>query len=352
MNIKIIEYKGACIFIALLLANIPAAARDAEGDDFLSVDRSSTTQAGNLDRGCLQSIGQDIGYGKFYVRAAGTGDHNPTLATARVFYFFASSDTLKRQDPLKRIFYNDDTPKPTIHYGNDKDLIESFLKLYLGHTADIHSLPKLIPDILLAALYDNRAYLCSIAWGGLSYNEFERKLACGPTGRDELRNLCCDPFIQSDTKGQLRWQGRFVLWNGHVEEVTLDISANHISVAGLKKTELHLQSNFPNMEGDSLPAEVWIVSNEVNWQASRRYSFMLTLAMLGDTKTKYKLGTALMNEHDQNSNAEGIKWLQSAAADGYADAFTLLAQIDEDPRPNRDRETVRKERCCRIMPRN
>jgi len=100
-----------------------------------------------------------------------------------------------------------------------------------------------------------------------------------------------------------------------------------------------------------MEAEAWVVTDESHWRPSNRDAFSYTLAMLGNTKAKYKLGLTLMGEGDENAKAEGLKWLRAAAADGYGDAVAQLAVIEVDARTLRDRESVRKDSCCRLPPR-
>jgi hypothetical protein len=91
-------------------------------------------------------------------------------------------------------------------------------------------------------------------------------------------------------------------------------------------------------------------NNSSQWRPPARYRMMLTLAALGNVEKQFQLGTALLQEPDDAAKAEGLKWLDAAAARGSRDAMVLLAQgRDQLVRPERDRDGIRVT-CCRPSP--
>ena len=57
-----------------------------------------------------------------------------------------------------------------------------------------------------------------------------------------------------------------------------------------------------------------------------RFRMMRTLAALGNPQKQFQLGAALLQESDEAAKAEGFKWVDAAAAQGYGDAVVLLAK--------------------------
>jgi len=85
------------------------------------------------------------------------------------------------------------------------------------------------------------------------------------------------------------------------------------------------------------------------WRPPQRYKSMMLMAALGNVEKQLQLATSLMQETDLSVRDEGVKWLQTAAANGSRDAQDLLQQNREQlVRPDRDRDRVRVARCCPV----
>ena len=348
MVMKKMEMIWACGLVTVLMASLPAAGRDVSEDHFVRIDRSSTLESGDLDCDSQQRIAHLIGYGDYFVRTVRICDSDSTLCHARVFYVFPSRDALRRNDPVNRVFCYGNAAEAKINIGGDGDLVNNFLGLISSQLWDEKTLCKGIPEILTAVIYGNKAALLCSNFKKLADTELGKIIVCDSAKRAELRALCRDPLVSYDADGGYVWEGRFALCDGGIEDVTLSLSSRRDHLVALKRMQVRARNYFRNDIGDVADAEEWAVSNESNWHPPKRLSFTLTLATLGNTKAKFQLGNALLEEYDEYAKAEGIKWLRSAAADGYEDALTRLAQMDADPRPGRDREAVRKDNCCRI----
>jgi len=337
------------ILVSLYLATSePANGRDVNGDGVVRIDRSSTLESGELDRASQRAIAEVTGDGEFLVRTAKIRAADSPLEHARIFFVFSSRDALRNNEPSKRIFSTSNISDTKIEAGDDGELVNYLLELLPDGSLDEKTAYTIIPGILSAALYANTAQLWPAQYRMLSDVEFEKVHACDPAERAELKALCLDPVLTRGSDGRLVWKGRFVLRGGGVEDVTITLPSNLDRGVKLKRLEVRPR-NYPRDDSDEIVGvEEWVVSRESNWHPSRRDSFTLTLASLGNSKAKYQLGLALMDEYDVNAKAEGIKWLRAAAADGYGDAVTRVAVIDADSRTLRDRESMRKDNCCRL----
>ena len=128
----------------------------------------------------------------------------------------------------------------------------------------------------------------------------------------------------------------------HTAWIDSVISANEVTAAP------HLSR--PETEGGVQQAEESrVAARDTGWKPPQRYRMMLTLAALGDLKKQLQLGTALLQESDDAAKAEGLKWLEIAAAHGCRDAEELL-MLNRDllMRSDRDRDKVRVSRCCPV----
>jgi len=338
----------ARVFTSLYLAGfLIAACNVAQGEGLARIDRSSSLESGDLDRENQQVIARLTGFGDFLVRTAKIHRSGSLLGPARVFGFFTSPDALRNDHPSVRIFSAGNKAAAELA-GDNEQLIGKFMEQIPDISFDGQTVSNLMPGIVLAAVYANRAEL--LHQGFLKLDD--SKLACewvnDPDKQAELRTLCRDPITRHEADGGLVWEGCFLLSCGSVEEVTVTLCSNGNRVVKLKQLEIAPRNSFKKRVDESADVEEWVVSNESTWRPSKRLSFTLTLASLGNTKAKYQLGLALMEEHDESAKAEGIKWLRSAAADGYRDAVASLALFDADSRSLRDRESVRKDSCCRI----
>lgn len=337
------------------------AATSARADDWINaagplrtwcIERSSTPQeSSDLDNDSLQLIAQQMGEGRFYVRAGKILEANPSVEPARVFFVYSSIDAaLKNSAPAKRIFYGGALAKMWIRSGSDKGLVSCFFQSRAKDGWDDKTAIRLVPDVLSAVLYAGRATLWDSEFQMLSDKALEKLRNYEPGRRSELRALCQQPVIFRDATGRLAWKGRFIRADGGVEDVTVILPLKREGSVGLERTEVKPGGYFPEIQGDESPPEEWTVANEARWQPSKRYQFMLTVASLGNTQMKYKLAIGLLAESDGSSIAEGIKWLNAAAADGYKDAMDRLVMISSKPiRPSRDRDGVRMDWCgCSI----
>jgi hypothetical protein len=345
--IKSLSLVCACIFLALFMASRPAVARDAQGDNAVRIVRSSTLESGELDQDSQQLIAQFTGYGEFYVRTAKVHTDDLELGEARVFFVFASRDALRGEGPFKRIFCSGKKPEALVATGGDEELVRHFLQSLPAKSMADETLREVLPEILSAAIYANRAELWHCA------PDDERVKARGDNQKKqaELRALYLDPLVRHNPEGDFVWAGRFLLGDGGVEDVTITIALSRGRAVSVKRLEVKPRNYFRNRVSDFTESEAWVVSDQSTWRPSKRDAFNFTLATLGNAKAKYQLGLTLMDECDENAKAEGISWLRAAAADGYGDAVTRLALLEADPRVLRDRESVRKDSCCRLPPR-
>lgn len=336
------------IFAALYLAAFMLAAGSVmHGEGLARIDRSSSLESGELNRENQQAIARITGFGDFLVRTAIIHRDDSPLGRARVFYFFTSTDALRKDQPFVRIFSSSDKAAAEIACDGEQ-LIGKFLQQIPDERMNRQIVISLMPAIVLTAVYANQAELLHSGFPKFADSKLAKGFVGGPERQGELRTLCREPMIRHEDDGGLIWQGRYLLHGGSVEEVTVTLSSNRDHMVKLKQLEIAPRNYFRNSGDEIMDAEEWVVSNESTWRPSKRLSFTLTLASLGNTKAKYQLGLALMEEHDESAKTEGIKWLRSAAADGYRDAVASLALFDADSRSLRDRESVRKDNCCRL----
>jgi len=339
----------SCAWLALLFAVEPA---HADG----SANTAGPLRAwciqrlpdpGDLDNDSLQLIAQQIGSGRFYVRAAGIAEAGPAAEGARVLFVYSSADDAgKNQAPLRRIFYGGAGAKMWIRPGGDEQLVSGFFQSRCRQGGDDTAAVAIMSNVLSAVLYSGRARLLDGGLRAFSGSEITRLRTADPAGPDELRTLARAPAVSRDASGKLTWQGRFLRADGGIEDVTAILPVEREGLVRLQRVEVKPCGSFPEILGREPAPEKWIVGREVSWSVPKRYGLMLTLASLGNTRMKYRLATILMQDNDGSSVAEGIKWLNSAAADGYRDAVERLAAISSGPlRQPRDRELVRMNWC-------
>jgi len=336
------------VFATLWFATLTVtAAWAAHADGLIRIDRSSALESGELDTASQQAIARITGFGNFLVRTAKVHSEALPLGHARVFFVFNSPDALRSDHPLVRIFSSGDNAAAEIA-GDSEQLIGKLLDQIPRECMAGENMVSLMSEVVCAAVYANQAELLrsvstkSEEWG------IEKGVVSDPGHQNELRELLRDPILGRDADGEFVWYGRYLLHCGSVEEVRVTFSPNREHAAKLKRHEIAPRKFCRNSVDETVDAEEWVVSNESTWRPSKRLSFTLTLASLGNTKAKYQLGLALMQEQDESAKVEGIKWLRSAAADGYRDAVASLALFDADSRSPHDRESVRKDSCCRL----
>jgi len=320
-----------------------------EGDMLWRLDRSATQESGELDPSSQRLVAQLVGRGEFLVRTERLQGANMPLSAVRVFYVYANREALRIHEPIKRLICRGDSPAAVMASGEDEALLSFLLELLPRNSLNEEKIRAVVPAILSAAIYENVAELLhndSRANGGLGVVQ-----GCSQEKYAELNSLCADPVVARSLDGGFVWQGRFLLGNGGVEEVSMTIPASQNLMVAVKRLELKPRNSFKTDGHGLVEAETWVVSKGAGWRPPKRYAFAYTLASLGNPKAKYQLGTALIEEQDESAKMEGIKWLRAAAQDGYDDAATRLALIEADSRPLHDREGVRKDSCCRLPPR-
>jgi hypothetical protein len=335
----------------LFSTSLALKGRDLQGDNTVRIDRSSTLESGELDQDGQQQIAQILGNGEFAVRTARICSKDKSLEAARVFFVFATKDALRNHEPAKRVFYSGIKADARIATGDDEELVRHFLELLSVKSLAPATVGEIMPGVISAAVYANEAELWCADFRKSSDAELDKVCGSDRARRTELRTLCRDPLSSYDSDGSLVWVGCFLVSDGGFDEVTVTIPISRDRMVRVKRLEVRPRNYFKNGASEIGDAETWTVSKALTWQPSKRDSFTYTLATLGNTKAKYQLGLALMDECDENANAEGLKWLRAAAADGYGEAITRLALIEADPRAPRDRESVRKVNCCRPAPR-
>jgi len=335
-------YAVLCIAICTL-----AAGNVVQGDGLTRVDRSSSRESGELDRESQQAIVRITGFGNFLVRTVKIHQEGSPLGRARVFHFFTSPDALRSDHPLTRIFSSGDKAAAEMACDSEQ-LVGKFLEQIPDKRMDGQMVSDLMPEIVLAAVYANQAELLHSGFPKFEESKHAKEIVIDPGRQNELRALGRDPLTRHKADGGLVWEGRYLLRCGSVEDVAITISSNRDCVVKLRQLEVAPRNYFRNRAEEITDVEEWVVSNESTWRPSKRLSFTFTLASLGSSKAKYQLGLALMDEHDDSANAEGIKWLRAAAADGYRDAVASLALFEADSRSSHDRESARKDSCCRI----
>jgi hypothetical protein len=351
MVMKTWRLSCAYVLIVLFLTALSVKGSDLQGDNGARIDRSSTLESGELDQNGQQQIAQILGNGEFAVRTARIRSQDKSLEAARVFFVFATKDALRNHEPVKRIFCSGNNTEARIASGDDGELVRYFLEQLAAKTLDPATVGEIMPGILCAAVYANQAELWHADSGKLSDAGLENAGASDHAKRTELQTLGRDPQVSHDSEGSLVWEGCFLLGDGGFDEVTVTLPSCRDRAVRVKRLEVRPWNYFKNGASEIVDTETWIVSNESTWHPSKRDSFTYTLAALGNTKAKYQLGLALMDEFDETAKAEGLKWLRAAAADGYGEAIARLALIEADPRAPRDRESVRKVNCCRPAPR-
>jgi len=299
---------------------------------FARIDRSSTEQSGELDGDDQQQIARLTGYGEFLVRTARIGAGDSLLAQGRMFFLFGSSDAIRGNQPLKRILCFGRKCEARAETENDSEWVCHCLKVLAAESSDEKIMVNLMPEILRAAIYANRAELCRADFRMLS--------------DEKLEKLHANSLISG-----FEWIGRFVLGNGSVEDVTVTQCPGRERLIEVKRVEVRPPNHSKNIEEEVSGTEQWVISNVSTWKPSKSQSFIFTLATMGNIKAKYQLGLALVEETDEQAKAEGLKWLRLAAADGYEDAVKSLALLEFDSRSPRGREAVNKTTCCRIQSR-
>jgi hypothetical protein len=332
-------------FVALTVIAVSAA----HADGLIRIDRSSAQESGELDGASQQAIARITGFGNFLVRTAKIHSEVMPLGHARVFFVYNSPDALRSDHALVRIFSSGDNSTAELA-GDSEQLIGKLLDQIPNEHERVEGekISSRMPEIVCAAVYANQAELLHSVSAKWEERGIGKQVESDPGHQIELREFLRDPVLRREADGGFVWEGRYLLRCGSVEEVKLTFSSNREHAVKLKRREL-APCNYFRKSGDEIAeAEEWVVSNESTWRPSRRLSFTLTLASLGNTKAKYQLGLALMQEQDESAKVEGIKWLRSAAADGYRDAVASVALFDADSRSPHDRESVRKDSCCRL----
>jgi len=351
--IKFMRFPGLAVFGLLgVLAGFPGRTNAAEANGGVALwrlDRSATLESGEFDPSSQRLVAQLAGRGEFLVRTERLQGANMPLSAVRVFYVYANQEALRIHEPIKRIVCRGDKPTAVMASDRDETLVSFLLELLPWNSLNEEKIRGIVPTILSAAVYASDAELLrtdSRVNGGLGIAK-----GCAQDKLKDLCLLCTDPIVARSSDGNFVWQGRFLLGNGRVEEVTVTIPSSQDRTVGVKRLELKPRNSFETSGNGLVGAETWVVSNGAGWCPPKRYAFVYTLASLGNPKAKYQLGTALIEELDESAKIEGLKWLRAAAQDGYGDAAARLALIEADPRPLHDRESVRKDSCCRLPPR-
>ncbi len=335
----------------ILLIGVVSSAVDAAEIDRLRIDRWSAPEAQvELDEATMQQVAQLTGCGHFYVRSALIAESGVLAETARVFFIYSSLETLQTRSPARRILYRVTRGGAEVKTGNSEEIIAFLLSSASKEGAVSSSVvPRLMPAMLEAVLYEGRGRVWSGETIGSSTAELAQLNACPVEKREEMRATVRTPHVTVDATGRLSWHGWFVGNDGGMEAVTATFSGESNARLMLERVELRPPGYFVVGVPAMLPTEEWTVVKDSSWKAPQRYKMMIMLAALGSVEKQFQLGAALLQESDDAAKAEGIKWLEIAAARGNRDAAELLQGSRELlVRSDRDRDKVRVARCCPV----
>jgi TPR repeat protein len=112
----------------------------------------------------------------------------------------------------------------------------------------------------------------------------------------------------------------------------------------VERRQIRPAGYFPAIDQPPPSTEIWVITEETGWQAPKRLQLMAAMAAMGNAKSRYQLGVALIGEPDPVARAEGVRWLQLAAAAGNTDAKILIEAAGDDARSDRDRDLDRVHR--------
>jgi hypothetical protein len=307
-----------CYLLALLGAGAGAAAAVQPGPDGghfsgWRVERTVRTQAlGDLDPDTVQLVAGLVGPGNFEVRAAPIAEPGVPGRPATVLTFTRPSGA-GATAPALRVLVGGTTHRWWVRAGPDSALVSGFLQAR-GAALDGRAAGELMPRLLTATLYGGQAELVSA-----------QPVAAGASGR-------------------LAWRGRFQRPDGSADQVTVVLPVRAEGLVELQRTVAAPADRASPAPSD--PDEEWTLVQVQGWKPDRRYKPMLAMAILGQTQMKFRLANALLETGEPASIAEGLKWLNSAAADGSRPAVERLATACAAPiRPSRERDGVRMDWC-------
>jgi hypothetical protein len=312
-----------CVLLGLLGLGTTAAIAGVTTDDGGHISNwrvartHLTANPSDLDPDTAQLVADLVGPGEFEVFTSVIGDpHVPgTPATVLSFEVPAAAGAT----PAVRILVGGTANKWWVRGGSDAELVSGFFQAHAA-SLDAGQAAELIPRVLLASLYAGRAtVLVGTVAGPGSYG------------------------------GRMGWTGRFGRPDGSVEEVTAILPARAEGRVELRRSVVAAAGSGPTLE-DARPDEEWSLVREHAWRPDRRYKAMLSMALLGQTQMKFRLANALLETGDPCSIAEGLKWLNSAAADGSRPAVERLVLACAAPiRPSRERDGIRMDWCDCFM---
>ena len=321
---------------------------DAAGIAQLRIDRwSAAGEQIEADEATIQQVAQHAGCGHFYVRSAPVERGGVPAETTRVFFIYPSMEALQARSPGRRIICRTNSNRVEVKTGSSEEIITDLLSNVsgAGNIPD-QVVSRMMPEVLAAVLFQGRGQVWKVGTHDLSDSELALLDACPVTKREEMRALVCAPPASS---AEGTWLGRFVKDDGGMEEVTVIFSRGQNPPLILKRAALRPAGYFSVSAPTPLPSEEWTVAKDSSWKAPQRYKMMVMLAALGNVEKQFQLGAALLQESDVAAKAEGIKWLEIAAARGNRDAAELLHESPELlVRSDRDRDKVRVARCCPV----
>lgn len=338
---------GLGLFLALGAA---VGASGATGADRTWADRpgqlrvdvqrpESTPGSATFEPATLQEIARLIGGGQFFVRVTAIPGTQPATSVVAVF---PSTAALGQSQPAARLLVAPDAVSASAVSVEEIDLLRQLLA-----TRDSKGTvaAERIEAVVATAIYSEGALPWRPATGRLAESADRRLLATVPERRAELKEARQPAAVQADAAGAQTWQEKFLRDDGGLEQVTLTLPAQADAVpAQWERTELRAAGYF-SVNPPAPEPELWAVGGAPIWHPGAKYRVMLTMAALGNTRAKFQLGAALVQEENAEAREVGMKWLRAAADEGNYDAARLVRLDVGALRPPRDREAVRVERC-------
>lgn len=335
------------IVLGIFLAGFLIAGNASElGAIRLRVDRwSSAGEPADFGESLIQQIAQQMGVGHFFVRDVVIDDS----MKSRLFSVYPATTITPAAAPARCILCRRTKNGDEMIVGNAEEIVPRYFMESSGSSSVDEFVLSTMPRIVSAIFYGANGQW----WIGGDESLANRGLVgldkFNPERHSELRSILSVPKMKRDSMERIFWEGRYLRCDGGIDEVSVTLPLRSGDHAILQRVELRPSGFFPASPEATSPFEQWMVVNESSWRPPQRYKMMVMMAALGNAPKQFQLATALLQEPNEAAKIEGVKWLQTAAAQGYRDAIDLLEQSrDQLVRSDRDRDKVRLSRCCPV----
>jgi len=345
--------RGAIRLLAFLLAVVPALGTGASaepGSNHLNVERSGNEGVlSPMSEAEIEQIAGVIGGGHFLVHAeAFPDDGSPTDGTW-VLSIYPSVGSVPQAATAQHIVVRAGVQGAPRQAHTPEEIIAGFFSAVNGWRDD-DSISRQLPRVVAIALSVGPGQGPGGEWPGqLDFSAIAP--GAGPaSGRSAQSGEARATMVSRDAAGRTTWQVGFVRGDGARDDVIVIFPARPGTLVELV-LKGRPSAETANTRSSARPSfEEWTVSSDSSWKLPTRFKMVRTLAALGNAPKQFQLGVALLQEAAPEAKAEGIRWLEAAAAQGYRDAVAVLAEGRSLlERSDRERDNVRVN-CCRPPP--